>query len=108
MHHAPGLVAQDGEPCLSHVVGLWARQDCCIDALHLHCIKGADDGQVKPGADPHGVGIDQFLADVGATVASNRSFDWVNTPRIFGVSTEFLNKVACAFVLEEVGWLLCL
>lgn len=42
-----------------------------------HGVVGADDLDVKPGADPHGIGIDQFLADEGGTVTASAHVCWV-------------------------------
>jgi len=33
-------------------------------------VVGTDDGKVELGADPHGVGVNQFLGNEGATVAA--------------------------------------
>lgn len=51
-------------------------------------------------ADPHRVGIDQLLADVGTTVAANLSADAIL--RIRRVS-EFLNQIPSGLVGEELG-----
>ncbi len=62
--------------------------------------------EVEGWADPHGVGIDQFLAGVCATVSPNADTQWANFSilRICRVR-KFSDQVSGLLVAEEEGWL---
>ncbi|MOA31502.1 hypothetical protein D3C78_1526640 [compost metagenome] len=66
-----------------------------------HCIEGADHLQVELRADPHGVGVDQFPADVSTLLptTANHPQSWNS---IIGQSVDqFLGLV----ILKPVCWL---
>ena len=53
-------------------------------------------------ADPHGVGVDQFFADIGSTIASYCSF---NSTEVWSLFNEFVHQVFCSIQSEPQVWL---
>ena len=58
-------------------------------------------------ADPHGVGVDQFFADIGSTIATCFTNNRFAIPGITGVKN-LQNQVGCLVVTQEVRWLIFL
>ena len=93
--------------CLSHehlgiIEGL-----LCYLRLHHHalgCIllEYPDDLEVERWADPHGIGVDQFFADIGSTIASYCSF---NSTEVWSLFNEFVHQVFCSIQSEPQVWL---